>query len=71
MVEALLVAGADINAQDNNGWASLHISIANNREGVFFALLSGGHESAPINIEVCQWGGVDVIRVFGVAGGAG
>lgn len=53
MVEALLTAGADPNAQDNDGWTSLHVSIANNREEVFFALLSeGGHQSAPVNIEV-------------------
>jgi len=54
VVEELLAAGADPNAQDNNGWASLHVSIANNREEVFFTLLSGGgHQSAPVNIEVC------------------
>ena len=51
-MEALLAAGADPNAKDNNGWTSLHVSIANNREEVFFTLLSGGHQLAPVNIEV-------------------
>lgn len=54
VVETLLLAGADVNARDRNGWTSLHVSIANNREDVFFVLLScGGQQSAaPLNIEV-------------------
>ncbi|CAM9971571.1 unnamed protein product [Scytosiphon promiscuus] len=57
VVKELLVAGADINAQDGNGWSCLHISIANNRESVFFALLSGTHGWAPINIEAVTCSG--------------
>lgn len=52
VVELLLTAGADVNAYDNNGWTALHTSIANGREEVVFALLSGYHQSASINLEV-------------------
>lgn len=53
VVESLLLAGADVNARDTNSWSSLHVSIANNREEVFFALLSfGGQQSALCDIEV-------------------
>lgn len=52
VVELLLMADADVNAYDNNGWTALHTSIANGREEVVFALLSGYHQSVSINIEV-------------------
>lgn len=53
VVQALLEAGgADANAQDNNGWNCLHVSIANNHEKVFFAVLAREHDSPPTNIEV-------------------
>ncbi|CAM9712556.1 unnamed protein product [Ectocarpus sp. 4 AP-2014] len=51
VVELLLMAGADVNAYDNNGWTALHTSIANGREEVAFALLSGYHQPASINME--------------------
>ncbi|CAN0137843.1 unnamed protein product [Ectocarpus sp. 6 AP-2014] len=51
VVELLLMAGADVNAYDNNGWTALHTSIANGREDVAFALLSGHHQPASINME--------------------
>ena len=54
VVEALLEAGANVNAQDNKGWTCLHTSIANNREKIFFAVLAGTHHSIPIDIEVCN-----------------
>lgn len=52
VVESLLEAGANVNAQDSKGWTCLHTSIANNREKIFFAVLAGTHHSMPADIEV-------------------
>lgn len=54
-MNALLEAGADLLAQDNNKWTCLHVSIANNHEDTFNAVVSSVRGTAT-NIEVPYFG---------------